>query len=86
MRLITKYPNRKLYDTTISSYVTSKHLVEYIHDDIQFQVIDKETKKDITNDTLKYLVNCVKISSDTLINLLVRSQNKLDNSNLGRGK
>ena len=51
-KVIKKYTNRKLYDTEESSYVSLKKIVEFISSGREVQVIDNETKADITNQTL----------------------------------
>lgn len=50
--LIKKYKNRKLYDTSQSSYVTLEEIGQSIGDGLQVRVIENATKKDITAETL----------------------------------
>ena len=48
-RIVKKYPNRRLYDTESSSYITlldAKHLV---NEKVKFRVKEARTNKDITN-------------------------------------
>lgn len=56
MKIIKKYKNRRLYDTEISQYITFEQLKAYIDNDIDFQVIDSTTEKDITNATLLQII------------------------------
>ena len=50
--VIKRYPNRKLYDTSKSCYVTLDEVAEDIRMDVNLVVIDNKTKKDITAKTL----------------------------------
>lgn len=47
MRTIYKYQNRKLYDTSIKSYVTLNDVIRF---EEPFTVVDHKTRNDITND------------------------------------
>lgn len=51
MIIIKKYKNRKLYDTTKSSYITLKELSSYIKKDLDIKVIDDKTNEDLTKNT-----------------------------------
>lgn len=51
-RIIKKYPNRRLYDTAISSYITLEDVRRLVLDDVIVQVIDARTKDDLTHNTL----------------------------------
>ena len=46
-RIIKKYPNRRLYDTTESKYVTLNDLKELVVEQISFTVVDKKTGDDL---------------------------------------
>lgn len=52
IKLIKKYKNRRLYDLERSQYVTVEDLQAYVLQDIEFQVLDATTGKDLTNATL----------------------------------
>ena len=52
IKLIKKYKNRRLYDLERSQYVTVEDLQAYVLQDIDFQVLDATTGKDLTNATL----------------------------------
>lgn len=77
VELIKRYPNRKLYSTSLSRYVTHGELVEAIHHGLIIKVIDNKTSSDITNDTLKQAffekLKKSKVSNDNLIRLINRS-------------
>lgn len=52
MRLIKRYSNRKLYDTNESRYVTLEQLNRLIVTGESIRVVDKESDKDLTVQTL----------------------------------
>jgi polyhydroxyalkanoate synthesis repressor PhaR len=47
-RVIKKYPNRRLYDTVESRYITLADVRKLVVDRIDFVVIDKKSQGDIT--------------------------------------
>jgi polyhydroxyalkanoate synthesis repressor PhaR len=51
-KIIKRYANRKLYDTTESKYVTLKDIVESVALGTIITVIDNRTQEDITGPTL----------------------------------
>ena len=55
-RIIKKYPNRRLYDTAISSYITLENVRQLIVEDVDVQVLDARTKNDITRNTLLQII------------------------------
>ncbi|MFN0300633.1 MAG: polyhydroxyalkanoate synthesis repressor PhaR [Burkholderiales bacterium] len=56
MRLIKKYPNRRLYDTQSSSYITLADVKELVIKQDQFQVIDAKTNEDLTRSILLQII------------------------------
>ena len=48
LRLIKKYPNRRLYDTAISSYVTISDVKQMIIEYEEIQIVDAKTGEDLT--------------------------------------
>ena len=48
VRVIKKYPNRRLYDTRISSYITIEDVRQLIVDGEEFEVRDAKTGEDLT--------------------------------------
>jgi polyhydroxyalkanoate synthesis repressor PhaR len=54
--LIKKYPNRRLYNTQISSYVTLTDLFKMVKSNANFKVIDTKTKEDITRSILTQII------------------------------
>ena len=55
-RIIKKYPNRRLYDTEISAYVTLGELCQLVMDNDDFQVVDAKTGQDITHNVLLQII------------------------------
>lgn len=55
-RLIKKYPNRRLYDTQTSAYVTLDKIVELVQGGTNLLVIDRKTEKDITTSILLQVI------------------------------
>lgn len=57
VRIIKKYPNRRLYDTELSRYITVSDLRQLIVDGGDFQVQDANTGEDITRIILLQIIN-----------------------------
>jgi len=56
-RIIKKYPNRRLYDTAISSYITLEDVKRLVLEYEKFRVIDAKTKDDITRSILLQIIS-----------------------------
>ena len=56
LRIIKKYPNRRLYDTEISSYVTLEDVRQLIIDGETFEVREAKTGKDLTRAVLLQII------------------------------
>jgi polyhydroxyalkanoate synthesis repressor PhaR len=56
MRVIKKYPNRRLYDTEKSAYITIADVLKIIRSGEDFQVVDAEGGKDITRSVLVQII------------------------------
>jgi len=56
MRLIKKYPNRRLYDTRTSSYITLADVKDLVLKHEQFQVVDAKTNEDLTRSILLQII------------------------------
>lgn len=67
--LIKKYPNRRLYDTSTSSYVTLQDIAKLVKDDIDFIVIDSKTQEDITRQTLAQVIIEMELNGANLLPL-----------------
>ena len=55
-RVIKKYPNRRLYDTVISSYITIEDVRQLIIDGEAFEVRDAKTGEDLTRCVLLQII------------------------------
>lgn len=55
-RLIKKYPNRRLYDTEKSGYITLADVHKLIRQGIDCQVVDAESGEDITRTILVQII------------------------------
>ncbi len=56
LRLIKKYPNRRLYDTRTSSYITLADVKELVLNHEEFQVVDAKTSEDLTRSILLQII------------------------------
>lgn len=55
-RVIKKYPNRRLYDTDTSSYVTLVEIKRLVLEGLPFQVKDAKTGEDLTRSLLLQII------------------------------
>jgi polyhydroxyalkanoate synthesis repressor PhaR len=53
---IKKYPNRRLYNTQESRYITLEDLAQLVKVDKDFKVIDVKTQEDVTRVTLTQII------------------------------
>jgi polyhydroxyalkanoate synthesis repressor PhaR len=56
MRVIKKYPNRRLYDTVESRYITLDDVRRLVLNRVQFCVMDKRSQQDITRPVLLQVI------------------------------
>jgi len=56
-RIIKKYPNRRLYDTEISSYITIEDVRQLIVDGEEFEVRDAKSGDDLTRLVLLQIIS-----------------------------
>lgn len=56
MRLIKRYNNRKLYDTTTRTYITLEGLREFVLEGEEIKVVDNDTEEDLTTVILSQLI------------------------------
>lgn len=76
-RLIRKYPNRRLYDTHASRYVTLDEIFQLVLNHTPFQIQDSRTKKNITREVLFQIIaereeNGNSIFPKDLLTLIIR--------------
>jgi len=55
-RLIKKYPNRRLYDTRTSAYITLADVKDLVLHQEEFQVLDAKTGEDLTRSILLQII------------------------------
>src|SRR3972149_4356821 len=56
VRLIKKYPNRRLYDTKTSSYITLADVKQMVLKQEEFQVLDAKSNDDLTRQILLQII------------------------------
>jgi polyhydroxyalkanoate synthesis repressor PhaR len=56
VRLIKKYPNRRLYDTQTSSYITLTDVKQLVLDQEEFKVVDAKNGEDLTRQILMQII------------------------------
>jgi len=56
-RIIKKYPNRRLYDTEISSYITLEEVRQLVLDGEDFEVRDAKSGDDLTRSVLLQIIS-----------------------------
>jgi polyhydroxyalkanoate synthesis repressor PhaR len=56
MRVIKKYPNRRLYDTEKSAYITIADVLKIIRAGGDFKVVDADSGEDITRSVLVQII------------------------------
>jgi polyhydroxyalkanoate synthesis repressor PhaR len=56
VRLVKKYPNRRLYDTATSTYITLADVKQYVLDNESFKVVDAKTNEDLTRSILLQII------------------------------
>ena len=55
-RIIKKYPNRRLYDTDTSSYITLTEVKQLVMDSTNFVVRDAKTSEDLTRSIMLQII------------------------------
>ena len=56
VRLIKKYPNRRLYDTQTSTYITLADVKQLVLEQEEFQVIDAKSGEDLSRQILFQII------------------------------
>ena len=56
LRLIKKYPNRRLYDTKTSSYITLADVKQMVVKNEDFQVVDAKSNEDLSRQILLQII------------------------------
>ncbi len=73
-RTIKKYPNRRLYDTEESRYITLSDIRRLVMEKVDFVVIDKKSQKDITHGILLQVISEQEQSGDPIFSTEFLSQ------------
>jgi len=55
-RIIKKYPNRRLYDTTLSRYITLEDVRRLVLGHTEFRVVDSKSEEEITRSILLQII------------------------------
>ena len=74
IRIIKKYPNRRLYDTEISSYITIEDVRQLIVDGEEFEVRDAKTGNDLTRSVLLQIIAEHESDGDPVLSTQLLSQ------------
>jgi polyhydroxyalkanoate synthesis repressor PhaR len=56
LRVLKKYPNRRLYDTSASTYITLADVKQMVLEGIEFEVRDAKTGDDLTRSILLQII------------------------------
>jgi polyhydroxyalkanoate synthesis repressor PhaR len=56
VRLIKKYPNRRLYDTQTSTYITLADVKQLVLENELFKVVDAKSSEDLTRSILLQII------------------------------
>jgi polyhydroxyalkanoate synthesis repressor PhaR len=67
-RVIKKYPNRRLYDTVESRYITLTDVKRLVVEKVGFIVVDKKNNADITGSILLQVISEQEHQGDPLLN------------------
>lgn len=73
-RVIKKYPNRRLYDTEISSYITIEDVRQLIVDGEDFEVRDARSGDDLTRQVLLQIIAEHESDGEPLLSTQLLSQ------------
>ena len=73
-RLIKKYPNRRLYDTRTSSYITLSDVKQLVLDNEDFKVVDAKSEEDLTRSILLQIILEEEASGSPLFSAQMLSQ------------
>jgi len=72
--LIKKYPNRRLYDTQTSTYITLSDVKQLVMDSDNFQVVDAKTNEDLTRSILLQIILDEEAGGSPMFSSVVLSQ------------
>lgn len=69
VRLIKKYPNRRLYDTEESCYITLSEVRNLVVNNVPIKVIDRNSNEDITRTILLQIIMEQEAGGEPLFNI-----------------
>jgi polyhydroxyalkanoate synthesis repressor PhaR len=77
-RIIKKYPNRRLYDTEKSAYITLSEVKQMVIEQEEFRVVDTKTNEDLTREILLQIIleeesSAAPIFSSDMLTQMIRS-------------
>jgi polyhydroxyalkanoate synthesis repressor PhaR len=55
-RIIKKYPNRRLYDTELSRYITLGDVRALVHQHLPFRVVEQRSGRDLTRSVMLQVI------------------------------
>jgi polyhydroxyalkanoate synthesis repressor PhaR len=67
VRVIKKYPNRRLYDTEDSRYITLSDIRDLVLGKVEFIVVDKKNGHDITRCVLMQVISEQELNGDPVM-------------------
>ena len=73
-RIIKKYPNRRLYDTKDSKYITLEDIRILVSENKEFVVIDTKTEEELTKSILLQIIIDKEQNSDSIFSTEVLIQ------------
>jgi polyhydroxyalkanoate synthesis repressor PhaR len=73
-RIIKKYPNRRLYDTEISSYITIEDVRQLIVEGEEFEVRDAKSGEDLTRLVLLQIISDQEQDGEPVLSTQLLSQ------------
>jgi polyhydroxyalkanoate synthesis repressor PhaR len=73
-KLIKKYPNRRLYDTEASKYITLSDLKKMITEGALVTVLDSTTEEDITRNILMQIIMEAESKGEPIFNTAMLQQ------------
>jgi len=73
-RVIKKYPNRRLYDTALSKYITLEDVRRLVRDGVPFVVRDAQTDEDLTRSILLQVIAEQEAGEDPIFTIPILTQ------------
>lgn len=74
IRIIKKYPNRRLYDTEISSYITLEEVRQLVLEGEKFEIHDAKSGEDLTRSVLLQIISENESSGQPMLSVPLLTQ------------